>query len=70
MEYVVHNQMCDECHRQEAKDYWRAVVQVRQKVGIIFIISIHNYASKVHFNNALAPINHLTYLGVACFSLQ
>ena len=25
--------MCDECHRREAKDFWRAVVQVRQKVG-------------------------------------
>ena len=33
MEYIVHYQMCDECHRREAKDFWRAVVQVRQKVG-------------------------------------
>lgn len=23
--------MCDECRRIEAKDYWRACVQVRQK---------------------------------------
>ena len=23
--------MCDDCHRREAKDFWRAVVQVRQK---------------------------------------
>jgi nonsense-mediated mRNA decay protein 3 len=23
--------MCDECRRAEAKDFWRAVVQVRQK---------------------------------------
>lgn len=23
--------MCDECHRSEAKDFWRALVQVRQR---------------------------------------
>lgn len=28
VEYVVASQMCDDCHRVEAKDYWRAVVQV------------------------------------------
>lgn len=32
VEYVVNNQMCDNCHRQNAKDFWNAVVQVRQKV--------------------------------------
>ncbi len=32
VEYVVHSQMCDVCHRREAKDTWKAVVQVRQKV--------------------------------------
>ncbi|KAJ8966531.1 hypothetical protein NQ317_007177 [Molorchus minor] len=31
VEYTVAHQMCDECHRSEAKDYWRASVQVRQK---------------------------------------
>lgn len=31
VEYTVNNQMCDDCHRTEAKDYWRCVVQVRQK---------------------------------------
>lgn len=31
VEYTVAHQMCDECHRTEAKDYWRASVQVRQK---------------------------------------
>uniref|UniRef100_F7E4H4 60S ribosomal export protein NMD3 n=1 Tax=Monodelphis domestica TaxID=13616 RepID=F7E4H4_MONDO len=31
VEYVVHSQMCDACHRVEAKDFWKAVVQVRQK---------------------------------------
>eukprot|EP00050_Salpingoeca_kvevrii_P020433 m.98544 g.98544 ORF g.98544 m.98544 type:complete len:457 (+) comp8864_c0_seq1:49-1419(+) len=32
VEYVVNNQMCDQCHRREANDSWNAVVQVRQKV--------------------------------------
>ena len=35
VEYVVHHQMCSECHRREASDFWRAVVQVRQKVGVV-----------------------------------
>ena len=26
--------MCSECHRVEAKDFWKAVVQVRQKVCV------------------------------------
>ncbi|XP_074656149.1 60S ribosomal export protein NMD3-like [Tubulanus polymorphus] len=33
VEYIVSNQMCDDCHRVEAKDYWKAVVQVRQKTA-------------------------------------
>lgn len=32
VEFVVANQMCDACHRREAKDTWNAVAQVRQKV--------------------------------------
>jgi nonsense-mediated mRNA decay protein 3 len=31
VEFTVSGQMCDDCHRVEAKDFWRAVVQVRQK---------------------------------------
>ncbi|XP_064418298.1 60S ribosomal export protein NMD3 isoform X2 [Latimeria chalumnae] len=31
VEFVVQPQMCDDCHRVEAKDFWKAVVQVRQK---------------------------------------
>ncbi|XP_059140421.1 60S ribosomal export protein NMD3-like [Physella acuta] len=31
VEYVIQSHMCDDCHRVEAKDFWRAVVQVRQK---------------------------------------
>lgn len=33
VEFTVVNQMCDDCHRVEAKDYWKAVTQVRQKAG-------------------------------------
>lgn len=32
VEFVIQSQMCDDCHRVEAKDFWKAVVQVRQKV--------------------------------------
>ncbi|XP_064456114.1 60S ribosomal export protein NMD3-like [Ornithodoros turicata] len=32
IEFMVNHQMCDKCHRFEAKDFWRALVQVRQKV--------------------------------------
>lgn len=35
VEFVIQSQMCDDCHRVEAKDFWKAVVQVRQKVGVI-----------------------------------
>ncbi|KAG8136113.1 putative 60S ribosomal export protein [Naja naja] len=31
VEYIVQSQMCEDCHRVEAKDFWKAVVQVRQK---------------------------------------
>ena len=31
VDFVVQNQMCDACHRREADDFWKAVVQVRQK---------------------------------------
>ncbi|KAK4883570.1 hypothetical protein RN001_006889 [Aquatica leii] len=31
VEFTVNHQMCTDCHRSEAQDYWRASVQVRQK---------------------------------------
>lgn len=31
VEFTVSNQMCEDCHRTEAKDFWRCVVQVRQR---------------------------------------
>ncbi|XP_065052415.1 60S ribosomal export protein NMD3-like [Rhopilema esculentum] len=32
VEFVIQGQMCELCHRREAKDFWKAIVQVRQKV--------------------------------------
>lgn len=31
VEFVVNSQMCSDCQRAEAKDYWKSNVQVRQK---------------------------------------
>ncbi|XP_008556831.1 60S ribosomal export protein NMD3 [Microplitis demolitor] len=31
VEFIINHQMCTQCHRVEAQDYWRASVQVRQK---------------------------------------
>ncbi|XP_030569309.1 60S ribosomal export protein NMD3 [Drosophila novamexicana] len=31
VEFTVQNQMCTDCHRTEAKDFWRCLVQVRQR---------------------------------------
>lgn len=33
VEFVVNNQMCEDCHRTEAKNFWKSVVQVRQKAS-------------------------------------
>lgn len=33
IEFVVNRNMCEACHRIEAKDFWNAVTQVRQKVS-------------------------------------
>lgn len=48
VEYVVQYQMCDDCHRVEAKDFWKAVVQVRQKVGVcVFYLHYLIYISNL-----------------------
>lgn len=31
VEFTITNQMCDDCHRTEAKDFWKCLVQVRQR---------------------------------------
>uniref|UniRef100_A0A669BPM4 60S ribosomal export protein NMD3 n=1 Tax=Oreochromis niloticus TaxID=8128 RepID=A0A669BPM4_ORENI len=55
VEFVIQSQMCDDCHRVEAKDFWKAVVQVRQKVdtfievdeGIDFYYGSKQHAQKM-----------------------
>lgn len=32
VEYIVNTHMCTDCHRSEAKNFWKAVVQLRQRV--------------------------------------
>lgn len=48
VEYTVNHQMCDDCHRSEAQDYWRALVSsiLMLEVQIIFYsfqIAIYNF---------------------------
>lgn len=33
VEFTVNHQMCSDCHRSEAQDFWRCIVQVRQKTA-------------------------------------
>ena len=33
VDYIVNRNMCEACHRIEAKDFWNAMTQVRQKVS-------------------------------------
>lgn len=42
VEFTVANQMCDDCHRSEAQDFWRALVSLQecQKEEIKIILKI------------------------------
>lgn len=40
VEFTVNSQMCEDCHRVEAKDFWRALVQIRQKVSGNFFVEL------------------------------
>ncbi|KAM3967174.1 LOW QUALITY PROTEIN: 60S ribosomal export protein NMD3 [Aphomia sociella] len=33
VEFTIQHQMCDACHRSEAQDYWKALVQIRQRAN-------------------------------------
>uniref|UniRef100_A0A1B6I271 60S ribosomal export protein NMD3 n=1 Tax=Homalodisca liturata TaxID=320908 RepID=A0A1B6I271_9HEMI len=33
VEFTINHQMCSDCHRSEAQDFWRCLVQVRQKAN-------------------------------------
>eukprot|EP00794_Sanderia_malayensis_P017668 gene17668-19430_t len=71
VEFVVQGHMCDMCHRREAKDSWKAVVQVRQKVchhvknvyldGLDFFYGKREEARKlVDFLMTVVPCRHKT----------
>jgi nonsense-mediated mRNA decay protein 3 len=38
VEYLIAHQMCDDCHRTEAKDYWRALVSNSQNLFIFVLL--------------------------------
>lgn len=42
VEFTIFNQICDDCQRIEAKDYWKALVQVRQRVRLTSQLSLHS----------------------------
>ncbi|KAI0980685.1 hypothetical protein GJ496_001468 [Pomphorhynchus laevis] len=51
IEFTVIGQICEECQRIEAKDFWNAVVQVRQKIDhkrTIYYLEQILLAKKVH----------------------
>lgn len=39
VEYTVANQMCNDCHRSEAQDYWKALVSTL-KFALLSIVSV------------------------------
>lgn len=43
VEFTVANQMCDDCHRSEAQDYWRALVSIllnKQKYNLKLVFKV------------------------------
>lgn len=61
VEYIVNNQMCDDCHRVEAKDFWRAVVQLRQKTDhkkTFFFLEQLILKHKAHSNTVNIKMAH------------
>lgn len=67
VEYVVHNQMCDACHRTEAQNFWRALVQVRQKAEnkkAFFYLEQLILKHKAHDNTlGIKPVNGKVSIG-------
>lgn len=39
VEYIVNHQMCDDCHRSEAQDYWRALVSSVLMLNVQIILT-------------------------------
>lgn len=61
VEFVVQYQMCDDCHRVEAKDFWKAVVQVRQKVGDLAVKHFHMIFD-LNSTHKIKPWNMFAYI--------
>lgn len=65
VEYIVNHQMCNDCHRSEAQDYWRALVQVRQKAEnkkTFFYLEQLILKHKAHENTlGIKPIHGIIY---------
>lgn len=53
VEFIVNGQMCDDCRRREAKDFWRAVVQVRQKVPMCVLAETTVTSALIVFSQSL-----------------
>ena len=68
VEYVVHHQMCEECHRRHAQDFWRAAVQVRQKVRNIE--SLYSMVYSVVHQNLLVFCVFLSSLSLSDLSQE
>ena len=43
VEFTIFNQICNDCQRIEAKDYWKALVQIRQRV-CLFVYEIFRFS--------------------------
>lgn len=61
VEFVIQYQMCDDCHRVEAKDFWKAVVQVRQKVCVLMQNEITSFSLVSGFLFKLKIYSHFTH---------
>ncbi|KAJ8321900.1 hypothetical protein KUTeg_000371 [Tegillarca granosa] len=70
VEFIVNNQMCDDCHRVEAKDFWRAVVQLRQKTDhkkTFFFLEQLILKHKAHANTVNIKMAHVKFYDRSLF---
>ena len=43
VEFTVFNQMCIDCQKKETNNFWKAVVQVRQKVRVMVFVNCNRH---------------------------
>jgi nonsense-mediated mRNA decay protein 3 len=66
VEFTIFNQICDDCQRIEAKDYWKALVQVRQRVRFYLFLFNSNKkisSSRLHIKKRSSISNNF-YLNI------